>query len=53
MEDDWESGELLHDSVEDVECQWGRDETAGFGIACALLGLELVGAVACSDGDGE
>ena len=36
---DGESGELFHDLIEDVECQWGRNEAAGLGVACALLGF--------------
>ena len=53
MENDGEAGELLFDLMEHVECEWGRNELAGLGIAGALLGLELVSAVAGADGDGE
>ena len=53
MEDDGEAGELLLDLVENVEGQGRRNETTGLRVARALLGLELVSAVARTDGDGE
>ena len=53
VEDDREAGELLLNGLEDVERERRRDELARLGIARALLGLELVGAVAGADGDGE
>ena len=49
MEHDGESGELLLDLGEDVECQWGRNEHAVH--ECALLGSELVGTVRSTDRD--
>ena len=53
MEYDRESRELLLDLVENVECEWRRDKTTGLRVPCALLRLELVCTVGCSDGDGE
>ena len=53
VEDDRESGKLLLDLVKDIECERRRNETAGLGIPLALLRLELVCAMGCSDGDGE
>ena len=53
MEYDGESGKLLLDFVENVKCEGRGNETAGLGIAGALLGFELVCTVACSDGDCE
>ncbi len=52
MEHDGESGELFHNGVKYLECQWGRNEAA-FCVACALLGSEFVCAVACADRDGQ
>ena len=52
VEHDGESGELLHNGVENVECQGRRNELA-VGVAGALLGSELVCAVAGTDGDGQ
>ena len=53
VEYDGEAGELLLDFVENVECEGRRYQTAGLGIAGALLGFELVCAVAGADGDCE
>ena len=53
VEDDREAGELLLDGLEDVERERGRDELTRLGVARALLGLELVGAVRGADGDRE
>jgi hypothetical protein len=53
VEDDGEAGELLLDLVEDVECERRGNEAAGLGVAGALLGFELVCAVAGTDGDCE
>ena len=53
MEDDGEAGELLLNLVENVEGQGRRNETTGLRVARALLGLELVSAVAGADGDGQ
>ena len=53
MENDGEAGELLLDLMEHVESEWGRNELAGLWIAGALLGLELVSAVAGADRDSE
>ncbi len=52
VEYDGESGELLHNGVEYVECQRRGYELA-FLVAGALLGSELVGTVACADRDSE
>ena len=52
MQYDGEAGEFLHNGVENVESQRGRNQLAVL-VACALLGSELVGAVACADRDGE
>ena len=46
MENDGESGELLLNLFENVECEGRRYELAGLGVTGALLGLELVSAVA-------
>ena len=53
MEHDGESGELLLDLVQHIECQWRRNQAASLRVACALLGLELVSTVAGTDRDGE
>ena len=53
MENDRESRKLLLDLVENVECEWRWNETAGLRVSCALLRLELVGSVRGTDGDGE
>ena len=42
MKDDRESGKLLLDCLEDIECKRRRNEAAGLGVAGALLGFELV-----------
>ena len=52
MEHDGESGELLHNGIENLESQRRGNKTA-LGVAGALLGGELVGAVAGADRDGE
>ena len=39
--------------MQHVECQGRRNQTAGFRVACALLGLELVSAVRCTDRDSQ
>ena len=53
VEHDGETGELLLNLGEHVECERGRNETAGLGVAGALFGFELVGTVGRTDGDGE
>ena len=53
MQNDGESGQLLHNGIEHVESQWRRHELAGLRVACALFGLELVGTVAGTDRDGK
>ena len=53
MEHDGESGELLFDSGEHVECEGGRNETTGLRVAGALFGLELISTMARTNGDGE
>ena len=53
VEDDREAGKLLLDLMKNVECEGRRYQTAGLGVAGALLGLELVGTMGSSDGDGE
>ena len=53
VEHDGECGELLFDSSEHVECEGGRNETTGLGVAGALFGLELVSTVARTNGDSE
>ena len=52
MQHDGEAGELLLDLGQDVETQFGRNEDT-LGVAGALLGLELVGAVRRTDRDGQ
>ena len=52
MQHDGEAGQTLGDFLEHVEAQRGRNENALF-VHGALLGLELVSAVARADGDGE
>ena len=53
MENDREAGKLLFDFVKNVECERRGHEAPGLGIAGALLGFELVCAVAGTDGDCE
>ena len=53
VEDDGEAGELLLDGLEDVEGQGRRQQAAGLGVDGALLGFELVGAMAGADADGQ
>ena len=53
MQYDGEAGQLLHDGVQYIECQWGRNEPTGLRVACALFGRELIGAVAGTDGDSQ
>ena len=53
VEDDGEAGELLLDCFEDVEGERRRQQTARLRIDSALLGGELIGAVAGADRDGE
>ena len=53
VEHDGESRKLLLDLVQDVECQWRRNELASLRVACALLRSELVSAVACADRDSQ
>jgi len=53
VEDDGETGELLHNGVEHVEGQGRRNEVAGLRVTGALIGSELVGTVARTDGDGQ
>ncbi len=45
MEHDGEAGELLHNRIEHLECQWRGNKTT-LGVACALLGSELISPVA-------
>ena len=52
MQHDGEAGQTLGDFLQHIEAQRGRDEDALL-IDGALLGLELVSAVARADGDGE
>ena len=53
MENDRESRELLLNCLEDIECEWWRNEASGLLVAGALLRLELVSTVGGTDGDGE
>ena len=53
VKNDREAGELLLDGLENVERERRRNELARLGVAGALLGLELVCAVAGADRDGE
>ena len=53
MENDRETRELLHDSIENVECQWGRNEAASLGVNGALLAGELISTVRSTDRDSE
>ena len=53
VEHDGEAGKLLLNGLEDVEGQGRRQQTAGLGVDGALLGFELVGAVAGADTDGQ
>ena len=53
VKNDREAGELLFDSLEDVESKRRRNELAGLLVNRALLARELVSAVAGADGDGE
>ena len=46
MKDDREAWELLLNSLQNVECERRRDELTRLGVACALLGFELVRAMA-------
>jgi hypothetical protein len=50
---DGETGKTLLDLVQDVECQWRRNQLTCLGIACALLGSELVSTVAGTDRDSQ
>ena len=52
MQHDRESGQLFFDAFEHIESQWWRHEAA-FGIACALCRCEFVGAMRCTNRDGE
>ena len=52
MQNDREAGQTAGDLFEDVEAQGRRNENT-VSIAGALLGLELVSAVAGADGDGQ
>ena len=52
MQHDGEAGQTLGDFLQNVEAQRGRNKDA-VGVAGALLGLELVSAVAGADGDGK
>ena len=52
MENNGETGEFFHDSVEDIECQRRGNEFAFF-VAGALFGGEFVGTVACADRDSK
>ena len=53
MEYDGEAGDALFNLVQDVECQWRRNELTGLRVAGALFGSELVSTVAGTDRDGE
>ncbi len=53
MKHDGESGQLLLNLCQHVECEWRRNEPASLRVACALLGLELVGTVRSTDRDGQ
>ena len=53
VQHDREARQLLHDSIEHVECQWRRNETTGLRVTGALLRGELVGTVAGTDGDSQ
>ena len=53
VEHDGESGELLLDFGEDVECEGRRNEESGLGILGALCGSELVSTVARTDRNSE
>ena len=53
MENDGEAREFLHDSIENVECQWGRNEAASLGVNGALLAGELISTVRSTDRDSE
>ncbi len=53
MEHDGEVGKFLLDSLKHIESERRGNETAGLGVACTLLGSELVCAMGCADGDGE
>ena len=52
VQHDGEAGQTLGDFLQNVEAQRGRNEDA-VGVAGALLGLELVGAVRRTDRDGD
>ena len=52
MQHDGEAGQTLGDLLQNVEAQRRRNEDALL-VAGALLGLELVSAVAGADGDGQ
>ena len=47
-----EAGKSLGDFLENIKAERGRNKDA-VGISCALLGRELICAVACADGDCE
>ena len=52
MKDDWEARKSLLDFAEDIESElwWNQD---AFCVSCALLGSELICAMACSDADSK
>ena len=52
MQNDREAGQTAGGLFEDVKAQGRRNENT-VSIAGALLGLELVSAVACADSDGQ
>ncbi len=53
MQHDGESGKLLLNLSQHVECQWRRNELTGLRIAGALLGLELVSTMRSTDRDSQ
>ena len=53
VENDWEAWQLNHNLIQDVECQWRRNELAGLGVAGALLGSELVSTMRSTDRDSQ
>ena len=52
MEHDWETGKFLFNSLENIECQWRRNELAVF-VLGALFRSELVSTVRCAYRDSQ